>query len=640
MQEAMDESRIDRDEEAGSAFGWARRVLVAVAILVAAVVLGYLIGANWFLNSSWGKARLNRKPEKLSMSWERAWTVIPGLVHLTQFDLAGRARRATWETHMDSGRVWIWLPSLARRHMRVVSGSGRGVSVAVDTLPPPTTPRPERLRRGWRISLDRLQLDEIGRLRMNEYSLTGPGRILGGAFFEVRGPMRLDLGRLHFPEAQLAAGDAVVAESVVLDASLEVDEITIGETTVADLLAELSGEIELAARTSSLGFLAAYLEAFPWIRIGGAGDLALDLEVSHGWLAPGGSLTFTGPELAATYFGLRAEGSGSVTGGVPEDASHVRLEATLDRFGVVRPADGRRLLEGEGLRLALTNDSNAIDRPAEGIAVELELPPARVPEVAALSAYLPESLDLEIRGGSGEIEARLDYDSVEDLGSGSLVVSGKRIAAAFEDAAFVADARLEANMPEVRLRAGTLTLDATRLVVENATGTRSEDSDGEPWWARVGVPSGTLTKAFVGIDGEDKPAANPADARIDGRVDAELLDSSPLTAVLQGRVPRLGWFDRMLTVDNVRLESDLEIAGPAMRFEGLELSGGEHDRLAVHAELDLTQRDLDGVLLAIWGPLSAAVEVDDNARDWKLTRSKRWYEERAELYRRSRPSLD
>ena len=65
----------------------------------------------------------------------------------------------------------------------------------------------------------------------------------------------------------------VAADSLALEAVLELGEVTIGETTVADLLAATSGDVELEAEASSLGFLAAYLGRFPWIELGGSGAI-------------------------------------------------------------------------------------------------------------------------------------------------------------------------------------------------------------------------------------------------------------------------------------------------------------------------------------------------------------------------------
>ena len=602
-----------------------RRWLRAAVLALVLLELVYVAGANAFLNGGWGRARLNREPEKLAMSWRGAWTLLPGLVHVRELALAGGARRARWRTEMETARLFIWLPALAGRHLRLLSGAARGVVVEIDTAPPPGTPPPERRKRGWRITLGGLRLAEVARVRINEHALEGDGTVRGTAAFEVRGPMRLDLTKISFRESRLVTGDATAADSLTLDATLELDEVTIGEVTVADLLASTSADVELVAEASSLGFLADYLGRFPWIELGGSGRLELDLEVARGWLAPASRMRFAGPAVGASFLGLDASGAGRVDGSIAADGSHVRLAATLDAFEVRRREDAATLLAGEALSLVVTNDSTAIDRPAAGVAVAMTLPPARVPDLGALSPYVPESLGVALTGGAAEISAELAYSAADQSGEGWLRFTGRGVTADFEDATLAADVALEARFPQVRLEAGTLALDGSTLRVDGVeTGTAGRMGK-SPWWGSVTIPAGTLSRSF---------AAEPGGpARIAGTLEAQMLDTSPLTAIIQDRVPRLSWFDRLLTVENVELRSTFRLFGPDVRLRGLEIRGGAKDRLEILAELDLHRKRPDGVLLAAWGPLTAAVALDGTQRDWKLTRSRRWYAEQAASYR-------
>ena len=601
-----------------------KRLVVAMLVLE----LLYVAGANLFLNSEWGRSQLNRQPEKLAMEWQSAWTFLPGVVRVRELELSGRARRAIWRAELCRAWLVIWLPSLLNRHLLLLSGQASGSSIEVETVAAPETARPERQRRGWRISIDRLDLSAVEQLRFGGYRLEGSGRLRGAVSFEVRGSMLLDFTEFSFHRARVLAGDQLVADALTLDAAFDVDEITIGEATFADLLAGTSGELELAADASSLGFVTAYLQRFPWIDVGGAGHLDIDLEMTDGWLAPGSTLDFDGPAVSATYLGLRAHGAGRVRGRVPEGAGQLRIEAELDAFAVERELDHAELLIGEALKVVITNDGTAIDRPAEGIVVQLRLPPARVPDLSVLGVYLPESTGLSLTGGEGEISAALDYDANQQLGHGWLSFAGRQVVAELDGSALTADVTLDARFPRMQLDAGTHSLDGSTLEVSGVHVERDGSLEASDWWGKIRVTSGLLSS------GVGDRAAAPA--VVEGVLVAELLDTTPLTAVIQDRVPKLGWFDKLLTVENVALESNFRLAGSEVHFGELRITGGAKNRLEILAELDLRQHQIDGVLLAAWGPLTAAVLLDNSGRDWKLTRSRRWYGERAAEYRSAR----
>ncbi|MCP4227604.1 MAG: hypothetical protein GY773_30025, partial [Actinomycetia bacterium] len=192
--------------------------------------------------------------------------------------------------------------------------------------------------------------------------------------------MELDLTSISFNETVLLDTGAIAADALQLDGQLRIDPFIVGEDTVQDLLAGLTGTISLETEASSLGFLAAYLEHLPWLRLGGSGHLTADLETTNGWMAPGSRITLEGPMVGADHFGLQATGEGRLVGVVPEDSAHTELSVRLPHFSLARQLDQSLLLEGEDLEVVVTNDSTAIDRPAPGIALTVEPPPARAPE--------------------------------------------------------------------------------------------------------------------------------------------------------------------------------------------------------------------------------------------------------------------
>ena len=81
----------------------------------------------------------------------------------------------------------------------------------------------------------------------------------------------------------------------------------------------------------------------------------------------------------------------------------------------------------------------------------------------------------------------------------------------------------------------------------------------------------------------------------------------------------------------------MRIEGPRIYLANLEVTGGKKGRLEILGELDLARQDPSGVFFARWGKLSAAVSLAEGERDWKLTRSRRWYDASALAYRSSRP---
>ena len=238
-----------------------------------------------------------------------------------------------------------------------------------------------------------------------------------------------------------------------------------------------------------------------------------------------------------------------------------------------------------------------------------------------LSAYLPEATGIELRGGSARLAAEMRYDSVAKVGDGQLDLSIDQLDAEVDDLDLSGRLRLAARFPRAVLDEGRLDLAGTELDIEDVTIRDKDKTRQADWWGRFEVVEGQVLR----IPGEDLAHAS----RIDARVTAELRDTGPIVRLVERRVPKLGWFDRFLTVTGVKADSWVRIEGPSLDLSRLEVTGGKKGRLELLGELELEKDDASGVFFARWGKLSAAVALDDGERDWKLIRSRAWYLEHA-----------
>ena len=131
-----------------------RRGLRIAGLVLAALYLLYLIGANVFLNSAWGEAVVNRKPERYHAEWAWAVSLYPGHIHARGVVMGGHARVTRWTvaSPVANGRIKV-LPLLWRE---VAFGRIRArdvsVHVARAATDMPSTVRPGRAP--WTLRFD------------------------------------------------------------------------------------------------------------------------------------------------------------------------------------------------------------------------------------------------------------------------------------------------------------------------------------------------------------------------------------------------------------------------------------------------------------------------------------------------------
>ncbi len=666
-----------RLRELGQSLAKFPKTILGVLVVLVVLLLAYLIGANWFLNSEWGKAKLNRKPEKLSMQWQRAWTWWPGVIEVAGLKLEGHNRRADWSASVEDGKVWIWLPSLIGKHVNILRFPGQGAEIEVALLPPPDSPPPAKKKRGWRITLDSLRIDHLRRFKFAPYELTGDGNLHGQVNFRVRESMQFDFRKLSFNQALLTAAGETAAEGITLEASASIDQFAVGSDTIKDLLASLTAEFLLQAESAHLGFLDVYLATVPMLRVDGQGPLTLNIAVNEGLLSPDSQFRLEGPIVSVDYAGLRAVGNGSVVGSVLAETNNTQMLATLETFSVFRSVDMATLAQGQKLQAKILNDSIAIDQPASGIAIEIELPPAHVPNLAAFDAYVPASTGLTVTGGEATFAAQLSYDSVSQSGTGSLALSGDAMQAAFSDLQLTASTDLKAVFPIVEMDEGRVGISGTELNISDVVIRRGAQVRDRGWWGHFRVAEGdvrwtpqllanlpvlgdpskgqdsptgknsdlVIEVSTPGVEGSVEASAgemakNTSDgerstlveqlrqsALIEASISADLRDTGPVTALIQQRAPKLSWIDGVLTVENVSVTADVRLQEADVSLHDLRLIGGRKGRLEILGQLELHEKEEEGVVFARFGPLSAAVKLDPGERDWKLTKSRAWYDQ-------------
>lgn|GEM_PF-2052275 len=446
-----------------------RRFLVLTGTLVALAMGIYLGGANLFLRSPSLHGKIFKSPEKLRVTWESAWTLWPGRVHLHGVEIRGQNREIQWWARLERTTVSVDLPALASRtfHARRIGGGGltfrlrqrltpgedppRGpdgepLAPEIPGLENPPNPPPESLARnapgrpasrpqGWRIRLEGIDLDNLGEIWIDRYRMAGAGRIGGDLDFQVRGDLEARDVRFEITDARLLAGPEELLERLDLGLHVSLDPFHPKEQKGLAFLGFVSGDLRLDTRTRSLGFLDPWITRVPGLRLDGGGGLKVDVTLERGELAAGSRIELVPDGLEITYQDFVATGTGELAGEVEVDR-HTRLSARFQRFELSLEADaGPTVLEGRGLSLTAQADELHLDRIPPPPRVEIELTELAIPDLQDLHKLLPADVaGLRLRAGRGALAARGVLDAETGSGRGQVTLTTRGLDARLEPA--------------------------------------------------------------------------------------------------------------------------------------------------------------------------------------------------------------
>lgn len=616
--------------------GWRRWLLWLVVIVVAVEVL-YVLAANVFLNTGLSTTAINRKPEKILVEWDGGWTVIPGIARLWNIRLRGQQRAVQWYAELDSVTVGCHLLPLATKTFHAGWVRGRGLDFrlrqrpdvgqdlgdkAADLPPIPgfsdppqpaaavsdTLPRSQR--KPWTIALDDVTIDQVEALWLGQYRFAGDGSLDGAMRFEIRGPLEVDGAHLKIA-GDLVAGDEAVAHQLSLDIEARLERFVPQQQKGAEFFRILTASTRISAPRANLGFLDSYFRGASWLGLAGSGRVAAEIAIERGILVAGSWVTADEASFELDYLDYRAYGEGRIEGAVKEAGRgpEAVLDARLASFELRRRGAPQPHVRGTDLTFHATSPDLDLTETKPDYSIVLDLPPSEITDLRFYNSYLPGD-GIELVSGAATIAVHLELSTERDTGSGDLRLEGKQIKARFGDLDVIGDLTVATHLAGADVEARRFDLSGSRLSLDHVSVGDQAGADAGTWWARFELPEGKVHWT--------EPLA------LDVRARAQVRDSRPIITLLAAKKPLLRWMKPLLRVQDLELALDLESVGESLAIDNLLLTG---KGLEIRADLRVDKRAPRGFIFLHRGPLSAALELADGERGWKLLHARRWYEQ-------------
>ena len=544
-----------------------RRRLIGLMALPVLILALYLIVANTLINVRYTQAWLTENSDA-SVSWAWGWSAFPGHLVLDTLDVAydkPPVRLAVARAHLR-----ISLMALLGRDLEVSRFSSQGLRhVSFDG---------HRLEGDGEISLSDLRLQE--------------------GLVSIQ---RLELG---LEQASIRRGSAVLANDIRVVTDLQVAPFRLSQHQGLAAARFVSGQLSLDATAGAWDVFSPYLRQLDWLGLAGQGRLSGELSLERGVLAPGSELRLDSSSLlveldeqrllspsepsatdaspprepaSSTPDRHRLRGRGHVTGRVMEadEGPTMELVVSLDEMTMQRAGSADPFMNSQRFRLSARLPGADLADPSWRLAAaRFEWKAARLPDVGALSAYLPSDGPLTLQRGSARLEGYLAYRN--GLVEGNFHLAGDRVAITLAGRPLEGSMTLDLALPALDPQQPRIDLTGTRLEV-TARGTE----DALPLTTEITLEKADLTSRaplaeLFGAQGHPP---------LDGRV------------VMRGRVARLDVLDDFL-IDVV--EGGLTLEGGGDLSASLQLAQGQ---IASGSRLAVTTESLEARLLGLeaWG---------------------------------------
>ena len=580
--------------------GLTRRSLIIVLL----ALLAYPVIANIMILTGAAQVLANIKPQKLTMSWESAWTLLPGRFVITGLEFQSTTPRNQFHLIVDTGKVSVSVFGLLSRTVAITQVQAAGVEVGYAKVTGVNESSSDNARTPWTIKLDNISATGIRKAEIqnltgvDDMTFMGSGTLdtLKMSIVTKGGLMQVDraVGSMVINNQTGAKNDGAPLQ---IDANLSIASHRPRQFKGKEKLQFFTGTVNAKGNFASIGPVSFLPDSELNLTTKGEGDLEAQLNIENGELMPGSQLTFESESLEATFLQFEATGRGIMKASVDSKRNRpVAIQIDLDEFQIAEPNNPAPYLSGSDLNIeGKAHRFLLYSQKGDGTgALAFNIGQGLVEDIQHYNKFIPPNAGLRFLSGSAKTRGGFSIES--GVAHGLIEVSGTAVTLSVRDREIEADFHLSANLSEGDWRTRLFRLKDSTIRLEKVQVSSKVKETAEDWWGEVKIERGDLIWQ------------EPFD--LDAKMRLTMRDVEPLLYMFRDPKKKKSKIDEFLNVKNVDGRMLAQARDEEIHIDPLHI---DSDDLEVISKLSLSRDTANGVLYAKFKKVSAHFQIVDKS---------------------------
>lgn len=498
-----------------------KRKLFAVLILF---FVFYCTLSSTVLNLDSIRQRMNKRPDKIEVSYTYGYSLFPCLFSLSGVHLIGKGT-SPYEIKADTLSLWLNPFALLQRRISLYFPTVKDSRVTIfsaaylrkkkqrsnmNNSPVLRTQGPDqgvqsipdkRSRKRWDIKISAASFQRVQEIRIDDFIFNGEGMIHFSLFREAD-ILAIPKGQFKVLSGEVKHVDTgkLVLRKTALTANFSIAPYEFQAIKGKKVLSNLHGEITLDdVIADDLSFLTTYFKKNRTITLsGGRGTLEGTVRISKGLFQKGSFLKYEGNSIDSHVSDYDIQGGGTVRWRVvlQEGKPIWELLVTLNSYNL---SNGNApYLFGESAFLQLTGHEFSVGQSVREFQANFTLKDGLLPDIACYNTYIPDTADCEILSGKGTLESEIILESTNRLGKGKIKLRAPQSKIRFQDNILQGALQIETFFGHSPLDKMKLNLEPTFLSLTKVIISDEQEVLVEDWWANLSISNGTI------VTGTDK----------------------------------------------------------------------------------------------------------------------------------------
>lgn len=365
------------------------------------------------------------------------------------------------------------------------------------------------------------------------------------------------------------------------------------------MLSTVDGHLKAALTVSDLNWVNVLFKNPYALGVYDSTEVEADVTVQSGWLAKGSTVKMPSRDFKLGVLDYVAEGNGGFDLAVEKGGAYpdIRLDAHLANASLRLQDEKNAVID----QVTLTATATATGVSVKGgtvDTVELDVPSAKVTDMASYNAYFPSSSPVRIVSGTADLSAKLLMQ--QNTASGFVKLQTSSVEADLDGQRIAGTIALNVPIKGGSAKDKTFDIAGSSLSLNNVWVTGEHATNGS-WSAQADVTKGRVVWK--------RPVT------LDITTGLRMTDARPLLAIFESNRKTSRWLDRLLNLKNIRGNAALKVSPNQVV---VPYAFATSDTFDVGAKGIFQPNFRQGMFYARAGALSAILAIDNKQRRFEL----------------------
>jgi len=365
------------------------------------------------------------------------------------------------------------------------------------------------------------------------------------------------------------------------------------------MLATVDGQLKAALTVSDLNWVNTLFKNPYALAMEDSAEVEADVTVRSGWLAEGSTVKMQPRDFKVAVLDYVAEGNGGFDVTVEKGGAYpdMRLNANLANASLRLQDEKAAVIEQ--VTLAVTATAEAVSMKGGTVkTVELDVPSAKVTDMAAYNSYLPKGSPIRILSGTADLAAKLIME--EKTAGGFVKLKTSRVEADLDGDRIAGTITLDVPIKGGSAKDKTFDIAGASLALDNVWVSGEHATNGD-WGGRIDLTKGRVIWK--------QPMTLDVTAGI------RMTDARPVLAIFEANRKTNKWLDRMLDLKNIRGNATLNVTPGEVV---IPYAFARSDTIDLGAKGIFRENDRQGMSYARYGALSGILVIDNSQKRFEL----------------------